>query len=105
MSKYKEAKKRIDEYIEMLCIHALSSGVQPIDIELTYQMIEAYLKKRGYSVNTLRGYKIYTKAFTCAIIHKDTIEVWHDVKDSKHQFIKSSLLTGLPITLNYMEKI
>jgi hypothetical protein len=46
------------------------------------------------------------KDFTCVFVNKNVIEVWHDkTKNNKSVFINESLLTGLPITLNYMERI
>ena len=33
------------------------------------------------------------------------MEIWHDIKNSKAMFIKESLLTNLPIMLDYMEKV
>ena len=102
---FKEANKRIKDFIDIKCIDALSNKDSELNKVLNYNLIEGYLKKRGYVVNTLLNKKIYTKAFTCVSINKKNLEIWHDVNNSKHQFIDSSYLTGLPITLDYMEKI
>lgn len=97
-------QKAVDR-IEMNYIHAISKKDTNSDVELNEILIENYLKKRGYVSNNISKVKIYTKGFVCCSIHKDSVEVWHDITGSKHNFINGSLLTGLPITLGYMERI
>lgn len=73
--------------------------------ELNNQLFENYLKSKGYVLNTVLGEPIFIKGFVCVKIHKHYIEVWIDKIKSKPVLIKNSFLTGLPITLNYMERI
>ncbi len=103
---FKEAKERIDTHIEMLYIQAISklSSIESKK-ELTETIIENYLKKRGYILNFMRGEKVLTKDFVVVKINANEVEIWHDIPASSSIFIKNSLLTGLPISLNYMERI
>ncbi len=73
--------------------------------ELNNQLFENYLKSKGYVLNTVLGEPIFIKSFVCVKIHKHHLEVWIDKIKSKPVLIKDSFLTGLPITLNYMERI
>jgi hypothetical protein len=101
-----QAIKRINDHIEMLYIQALSSiGTQDTDKSINNDALEAYLKSRGYTHNTIKKRQVMAKDFTCVVIHDDKVEVWHDVNNSKSAFIHGSLLTGLPITLDYYERL
>lgn len=104
----KKAKIHLNDFIEMLYIQAMSKPseenenlIKEIDEGLIYN----YLKKRGYSMNYILGRSVMVKAFTCVYVEGDTVEVWHDIKGAKPVYVNESLLTGLPITLNYMERI
>lgn len=106
----KQSKLRIDDHIDMLYIQAKSKfnpnlkkgSSKKIDEPL---LIE-YLKKRGYITNNILGRKVMTKGFVCSEIHDSNVEIWHDIHSkSKSLFINESVLTGLPISLNYMEQI
>jgi hypothetical protein len=100
-----KAQQRISDFIEMKCISALSSG-EETPKELTNKLIESYLKKRGYVMNYILGRTIMVKGFVCAFIGDGFVEVWHDTfSHKKSVFIADSLLTGLPITMDYMERI
>jgi hypothetical protein len=103
---FKEAKERINTHIEMLYIQALSKiQSKESSKEVTEKMIENYLKKRGYIQNTLSGEKVFTKDFVVVKILDNEVELWHDIPASASLFVNNSLLTGLPISLNYMERI
>ena len=74
--------------------------------KLDDKLIEKFLKKRGYTMNYMLGKPIMVKGFTCVYVQDDYVEVWHDkTNNDKSVFVNESLLTGLPITLNYMERI
>lgn len=101
-----KALNNFNEYVEMLYIQAKSKISNESIKELNNDLIEDYLKKRGYTMNYILGKRIMFKNFTCVYIDKNFVEVWHDkTKNNKSVFINESLLTGLPITLNYMERI
>ena len=105
-----DAKRRIDEFIEINIINAktrlLNIGVKEISKGTNQNLIEKYLKRRGYVENYVLGRLVFTKGFTVVCVHDDFIEVWHDkTNNNKSVFIHESELTGLPITLNYMERI
>jgi hypothetical protein len=111
---FKKAQERIDDHIEMLYISALSKGRKSnkdIDKSLNNTLIEKYLKRRGYIENVVLGNVIFTKGFVCVKIHTvknetDHIEIWCDILNKgKSQYIHQSLLTGLPVALNYFERI
>jgi hypothetical protein len=72
----------------------------------TVPVLEKFLQRRGYFQNKiLDGSPIWTKDFTCVRVLEREIMVWHDIPNSKPLLIKESFLTGLPITLKYMERI
>ena len=111
---FKEAQRKIDDHIEMLYISALSKVRKvnkDIDKSLTNTLIEKYLKRRGYVENVILGSVIFTKGFVCIKIHTQNnelnfVEIWSDVPNKgKSHYIHQSLLTGLPILLNYFERI
>ncbi len=105
-----DSKRKIDDYIDMLIIQALSSlspkTKRDTKKEINHKLIEEFLKRRGYTMNYILGKTVMVKAFTCVYVQDDYVEVWHDkTNNNKSVFIKESLLTGLPITLDYMERI
>lgn len=105
-----EAKEKIRNHIEMLYIQAMSKSFlnQTNDTVkiINEKLIDEYLKKRGYTMNYILNKKVMVKGFTCISVKNNYIEVWHDkTNNDKSVFISESLLTGLPITLNYMERI
>ena len=99
-----EARSRIDEAIELSYINILSKS-NSSDRTITNKLIEKYLERRGYVVNTLSRNRLLTKGFVCVAIHNNYIEIWHDIPNSKSSFVNDSLLTSLPIALRYYEKI
>lgn len=113
---YKQALNNFHEKLEMHYIHAVSK--LSLDKEtlkhkrkilytnkLDTELIEKYLKVKGYVLNVVLGEPVFTKGFVCVQIHKNNIEVWIDkIKSPKSVFVNESYLTGLPLTLNYMEK-
>jgi hypothetical protein len=100
-----DSKQKLKDYIDMLCIIEISKGKTETDKTINKTLIESYLKSKGYTANFILRKPVMVKAFTCVYIHDNCVEVWHDIPNSKSQFINNSLLTGLPITLNYMEKL
>lgn len=103
---YQNALYNFKEKLEMLYIQAKSKVSKESEKVIDEKLIEDYLKKRGYTMNYLLGKRVMIKDFTCVFIDKDIVEVWHDkIPNNKSVFVKESLLTGLPITLNYMERI
>lgn len=103
---YQKAMFNFNEHVEMLHIQAKSKISAESVKELNESNVEDYLKKRGYTMNYLLGKRVMVKDFTCVFVTKTYIEVWHDkTKNKKSVFIHESLLTGLPITLNYMERL
>lgn len=103
---YQNALHNFKEHVEMLYIQAKSKVSKESVKEIDEKMIEDYLKKRGYTMNYVLGKRVMTKDFTCVFVDKNIVEVWHDkVQNNKSIFVNESLLTGLPITLNYMERI
>lgn len=105
-----DAKRRLNDHIEMLYIQAVSKLSPEIKIDtpkkIDSKLIEDFLKKRGYTMNYILGKTVMVKAFTCVYVQDDYVEIWHDkTNNDKSVFVNESLLTGLPITLNYMERI
>jgi hypothetical protein len=106
----KDAKDNINDYIEMLYIQAVSKISLNIKKDtkkvIDSKLIEEFLIKRGYTINYILGKTVMVKSFTCVYVQDDYVEVWHDkTNNDKSVFVNDSLLTGLPITLNYMEQI
>ncbi|MCP4984894.1 MAG: hypothetical protein GY928_02155 [Colwellia sp.] len=104
-----EAKEHLKNHIEMLYIQTISrvSLMKKYDFKIVIdeKSIESYLKKRGYTMNYVSDRMIMVKGFTCVFVKDDYVEVWHDkTNNDKSVFISESLLTGLPITLDYMER-
>lgn len=119
---FEQAQYNIKQHIEMLCLQAECKLSLPsdkkggIDKNLFSNLIEKYLKKRGYVLNTILGKPVWTKEFCCVYIEDNYVEAWHDLsgwkphslytkRKGKSVFITEALLTGLPITLDYFEKI
>ena len=102
---YNNAMNNFNNYVEMIYIQAKSKSSKEVTKVINAELIEDYLKKRGYIMNYVLGKRIMVKNFTCVFIHESYIEVWCDKVNNKSIFIKESLLTGLPITLDYMERI
>lgn len=105
-----ETKKNVNNYIEMLYIQSVSKIFNRIESEtdkaLDSKLIEDYLKKRGYTMNYLLGIPVMVKSFTCVHVQDKYVELWHDKIDNRKSiFVNKSILTGLPITLDYMERI
>lgn len=101
-----KVKQELNEYIQTLHICALSKSLQETDKKITKDLIDNFLKKRGYTLNYMLGKVVMTKGFTCVCVRDDSVEIWHDkTNNNKSIFINHSLLTGLPIVLNYMERI
>lgn len=67
--------------------------------------LEDYLKSKGYLQDRILNRHCFIKGFVCVLITDSFIEIWHDLPNSKSLFITMSQLTGLPIALEYMEKI
>lgn len=105
-SLYQKAMFNFKEHLEMLYIQTKSKVSGELPKEINEKQLEDYLKKRGYTMNYVLGKRVMVKDFTCVYIEKNIVEVWHDkAKNNKSVFVNESLLTGLPITLNYMERI
>lgn len=104
-----QTKQKFREYIDMLYIQAKSKldvkDVKDIDKNISEELIENFLKKRGYTMNYILGKRVMIKDFTCVFVANSHIEIWHDIPNSKSVYITQSYLTNLPITLNYMENI
>jgi len=103
---YQTALRNVHQYVEMLYIkeHSRPSRVND-DKGINIEILEKYLKKRGYVANNVLGKRVMVKAFTCVHVTDECVEIWHDVPNTKTFFINESLLTGLPISLDYMERI
>ena len=112
-SLYQKALHNVKEHVEMLYIQAKSKTDTIIEkgrLEtikyIDEKLIENYLKKRGYTMNYILENRVMVKGFTVVRVESTFIEVWHDkIKNNKSVFVNESLLTGLPITLDYMERI
>lgn len=105
-SLYQKALYNVKEHVEMLYIQAKSKVSKESIKEIEEKLIEDYLKKRGYTMNYILGKRVMVKDFTCVFVDKNVVEVWHDKSNNnKSVFVNENLLTGLPITLNYMERI
>jgi hypothetical protein len=73
---------------------------------LSSKDIEDYLRKRGYTMNYVLGKCVMVKGFTCVAVNLNCIEIWHDkANNNRSVYVEDSYLTGLPITLDYMERI
>jgi hypothetical protein len=103
---FTEANHQVNDFINMRVIQELSKSDET-NKTIDENVIDSYLKRRGYIMNYVLGRKVATKDFTVVHNTGTHIEVWHDLpgRQGKSVFVKNSLLTGLPITLNYMEKI
>ena len=105
-SLYQKALHNVKEHVEMIYIQAKSKVSKESVKEIDEKLIEDYLKKRGYTMNYILGKRVMVKDFTCVFVAGNIVEVWHDKsQNNKSVFVNESLLTGLPITLNYMERI
>lgn len=105
-SLYHNAMNSFHDKLEMHYIHAVSQINKQSNKNLSKDLIESFLKKRGYTLNYIMKKPVMTKGFVVVNIQDEFVEVWHDVpKKQDSVFIKESMLTGLPITLNYMERI
>jgi|688.fasta_scaffold789533_2 hypothetical protein len=103
---YQNALYNFKEHVEMLYIQAKSKVSEECEKEIDEKSIEDWLKKRGYTMNYVLGKRVMVKDFTCVFVEGNVVEIWHDkIPNNKSVFINESLLTGLPITLNYMERI
>jgi hypothetical protein len=105
-SLYQTALHNFNAHVEMLYIQAKSKVSKECVKEIDEKLIEDWLKKRGYTMNYVLGKRVMVKDFTCVFVEGNVVEIWHDkIPNNKSVFINESLLTGLPITLNYMERI
>jgi len=109
-SLYLSILNNFNNYIEMLYTQAmsklLSEDVKDSNKLINEELIENYLKRRGYVANYILGKRIMIKDFTCVYVHNKYIEIWHDIPNKYTSvFITQSYLTNLPITLNYMERV
>ena len=115
MDKFQEAKQRVYDYIDIMSIQAKHGIYSPngINRKLLVQEVTEYLiKKRMYVQNVVKKDVVYTKGFVCVSIKEGgqdglLMSVWHDTGKQRVTpvNINSSVLTGLPIVLNYMERI
>jgi hypothetical protein len=106
----KEAERDANDCIEMRYIQAVSKPPLKAKKEtskiINTKLVEDFLKRRGYTNNYVLGKPVMVKGFTCVYVQNTCVEVWHDkTNNDKSVFVDKSLLTGLPITLNYMERI
>ena len=67
--------------------------------------LKDYLKNKGYMQDRILSKHCFSKGFVCVLVTDSFIEIWHDLPNSKSLFITMSQLTGLPIALEYMERI
>ena len=103
---YQKALYNVKQYVEMLYVQAKSIQEKDTEKHIDEKVIEDYLKKRGYTMNYVLGKRVMVKDFTCVLIEKTYVEIWHDkIHNNKSVYVTESLLTGLPITLTYMERI
>lgn len=101
-----QAKERVNNFIEMLYIQAKSEVKRGTSIDvLNEDLIEKFLHKRGYVRNIVLGKPIYIKDFTCVEFDNNVVKVWHDGISKVKHIIDKSILTSLPIALNYFERI
>ena len=63
------------------------------------------LKKRGYVNSFYKGLNVWMKGFVCIVADDNMFTIWHDTENTNKQVINKSILTHLPIVLNYMERI
>ena len=78
---------------------------QIVDTADVKDIIENYLKKRGYTMNYSSRERTMIKGLNCVTIHKDFIEIWNNVICGKHIVIVGCYLITLPSALDYMERI
>jgi hypothetical protein len=103
---HQKAIRHVKDHVEMLYIQASSKQPKDTEKQIDDKLIEDYLKKRGYTMNYVLGKRVMVKDFTCVYVQKTYVEIWHDkIHNNKSVFITENLLTGLPITLTYMERI
>lgn len=112
--KLKEITEKADQKLNDLLLFTSNNikllGIdingKEIDKNITEDALDLYLKKRGYTMNYVLGKRVMMKDFTCIYHFGDTLEIWHDKCNSRKSiFINESVLTSLPIVLNYMERI
>jgi hypothetical protein len=108
------AKIKVNDYIDMLYISALSKlhddyRGEDSELNIAQEEVSNYLLQKGYVKNSIKGKNMFTYNFTVVILHESEqgllIEVKHDLPNSKSSFVTESLLTGLPIALNYFNQI
>ena len=104
---YKQALTNFRDKLEMHYISAKCFGGKTINKELADESIEKYSKKRGYILNSILGKPVWTKGFVAVHVKDCKIEIWHDIPRTKTKpmYINESVLSGLPLFLNYMESI
>tara|TARA_R110000772_G_scaffold104802_2_gene206302 strand:+ start:202 stop:555 length:354 start_codon:yes stop_codon:yes gene_type:complete len=98
----------LTDHLDMKYIQALSklSNQSESDKKLTTEILKTYFKRSGFVENYLLGRTIYVSGFVCAEIKENCVELWHDTKNKIGSvFINNSLLTGLPISINYMNRL
>jgi len=112
MEKLKELKSNLFDFIDLLAEQKKWELSTKITNETMLPVFnksvgENFLKKRGYFLSgfVLNGKPIWMKDFVCVQIEDNLIRVWHDLPKAKPSFIHQSFITGLPIALNYFERI
>jgi hypothetical protein len=78
---------------------------QTVDAKTFSIDAEDYLKKRGYIIRVINGRTIFQKNFVVVELVGETIEIWHDIPGSKKFVITESKFTGLPLALDYFERL
>lgn len=96
----KETREELHLIIELKC-----SSYPITDTRTSKKVLEKYLQRRGYVANYVLGVTIWVRAFVCVRIHTTHVELWHDLPNHESINVGTSILTGLPIALKYMEKL
>ena len=105
-SLYKKAISDFNDYVDILYIQASNKTTSKLQKEIDEKVLEEYLRKRGYTMNYVLGKRVMIKDFTCVYLFDGAVEIWHDKANSTTSVIvNSSILTSLPIALDYMERI
>lgn len=113
MDKYIEYESKrildkVNDFVDGAILAATHTKSSRYLRKIDYSHIHDYLKKRGYSYNNVDRKLIMVNGFVCVDVDEANLRVtvWHDTgKYNKPVVMESSQWTGLPIVLNYMERI
>ena len=67
--------------------------------------IEKYLQSRRYVKRVIGGRTVFQNNFVVVEVSENGVLVWNDIPSAKKFEIKESIFTGLPLALDYFERL